>query len=233
MHARYFSAHLGRFMSVDPSRRSKPTTNPQQWNRYAYAHGNPVLKIDPDGRDALAVTYVGYRVGTPVGRLALGHSGIAIVKSGRTKYFEFGRYAPGGRVRYRGPFPDLRLGKNGLPTKASLKKYLKTLSKVAGQGKPVQGAYFVNDTADTMMTFAKEREADSSKQGEYSATSNNCATFCEDVLEAGGEDLDVSMVNTPANVMQELQDVANFSVSYDPGSDELTVTCQQGSACPE
>ncbi|MGD2114444.1 MAG: RHS repeat-associated core domain-containing protein, partial [Acidobacteriota bacterium] len=235
IHARYYSPHLGRFLSVDPANRYEPTKKPQAWNRYAYGHGNPVLKIDPDGKDALAVTYVGYRVGTPFGRRALGHSGITIVKSGRTKYYEFGRYGSGGggRVRIRGPLPDLQLGKNGLPTKASLKTYLHALTKVAGQNKPVQGAYFVNDQADAMLGFATARESDPSKQGAYSATGNNCATFCEDVLEAGGEDLDVSMINSPANVMQELQDVADFSVSYDPSTGELTVTCEQDSACPE
>lgn len=75
--------------------------------------------------------------------------------------------------------------------------------------------------------------AGSAEQGEYGSLSSNCATFCEDVLKAGGEDLDVSLVNTPNNVIQGLQDVADFSVAYDPERKELTVTCQEGSACPE
>lgn len=47
-HARYFSPHLGRFMSVDPGDRSKPNW-PQSWNRYSYTFGNPLRYVDPDG----------------------------------------------------------------------------------------------------------------------------------------------------------------------------------------
>jgi len=51
MHARYYSPHLGRFMSVDPRERYKPTKLPQRWNRYAYAIGNPMKFVDPNGED--------------------------------------------------------------------------------------------------------------------------------------------------------------------------------------
>jgi len=50
MHARYFSPHLGRFMSVDPSQESFDPKKPQSWNRYAYVRGNPLQYVDPDGR---------------------------------------------------------------------------------------------------------------------------------------------------------------------------------------
>jgi len=49
MHARYYSPHLGRFMSVDPSAQSSDPKLPQSWNRYAYVRGNPVKYIDSDG----------------------------------------------------------------------------------------------------------------------------------------------------------------------------------------
>ncbi len=124
MHARFFSPITGRFTSIDPEVQRNPATAPQRLNRYAYAHNNPLRKIDPDGKDALAVTFVGYRVGTPIGRLPLGHSGITISKNGLTKYYEYGRYEPGGAVQYRGPFSDFKLRANGLPTRASLKNYL-------------------------------------------------------------------------------------------------------------
>ncbi|MCP4686182.1 MAG: RHS repeat-associated core domain-containing protein [bacterium] len=231
MHARFCSPITGRFTSVDPEFHRRPTTTPQRLNRYAYAHNNPLLKVDPDGRDALAVTFVGYGVGTQVGRLPLGHSGITISKNGLTRYYEYGRYEPGGAVRYRGPFSNFELGANGLPTKASLKKYLSQLTSVVGQNRPVESAYFINDQPDAMLDFLQERREDPSKQGAYDRFSNNCATFTEDVLEAGDESLDVSFINTPNNVMQELQDVADFTVSYDPENDELTVKCDAG-VCP-
>lgn len=49
MHARFYSPLFGRFLSVDPAKSWKPK-NPQSWNRYAYALGNPVKYLDPDGR---------------------------------------------------------------------------------------------------------------------------------------------------------------------------------------
>src|ERR1051326_4430232 len=51
MHARYYSAALGRFLSVDPDIPAANLTQPQRWNRYAYVTNNPVTNIDPDGKD--------------------------------------------------------------------------------------------------------------------------------------------------------------------------------------
>ncbi len=53
MHARHASPLTGRFLSVD--RASGAPKYPQSWNRYAYALGNPVRNIDPDGESALDV----------------------------------------------------------------------------------------------------------------------------------------------------------------------------------
>jgi RHS repeat-associated protein len=51
MHARYYSANLGRFSSVDPALDLKKTLpTPQMWNRYAYVINNPLRLIDPAGR---------------------------------------------------------------------------------------------------------------------------------------------------------------------------------------
>ena len=83
-----------------------------------------------------------------------------------------------------------------------------------------------------MLDFVKEREADPKKQGTYNLALNNCATFCEDVLEAGGEDLNFSFVNTPNNIIEELQDRADFYFSYLYDSDDFEVTCN-GQNCPQ
>jgi len=50
MQARYYDPLLGRFLSIDPVGFSE--TNPQTFNRYAYANNNPHRYIDPDGRQA-------------------------------------------------------------------------------------------------------------------------------------------------------------------------------------
>ena len=47
MHARYFSAHLGRFNSIDPV--GGAPNWPQSWNRYSYTLGNPLKYTDPEG----------------------------------------------------------------------------------------------------------------------------------------------------------------------------------------
>lgn len=51
MHARYFSAHLGRFLSPDPI--GGKSGIPQTWNRYAYVRGNPLKYTDPQGLDVI------------------------------------------------------------------------------------------------------------------------------------------------------------------------------------
>lgn len=51
MLARYYSPVVGRFLSVDEE--SGTPGEPQRWNRYTYASGNPVGRVDPDGQDDL------------------------------------------------------------------------------------------------------------------------------------------------------------------------------------
>jgi len=49
--ARYYSAPVARFTSVDPVYTwSENLTDPERWNRYAYARNNPLRYVDPDGR---------------------------------------------------------------------------------------------------------------------------------------------------------------------------------------
>jgi len=47
MHARFYAANWGRFLSVDREQ-GRPEL-PQTWNRYAYALSNPLRMFDPDG----------------------------------------------------------------------------------------------------------------------------------------------------------------------------------------
>jgi len=51
MQARYYDPGTGRFLSVDPV---APTPgNIYSFNRYAYASNNPIMNIDPDGRQSV------------------------------------------------------------------------------------------------------------------------------------------------------------------------------------
>jgi len=54
--ARYCRAEIGRFTTVDPAMTlAENLVDPQRWNRYNYAKGNPLFYVDPDGRDILVV----------------------------------------------------------------------------------------------------------------------------------------------------------------------------------
>ena len=50
-HARFRSTYMGRFLGVDKV--GGHPTNPQSWNRYAYAGNNPVRMLDPNGREKI------------------------------------------------------------------------------------------------------------------------------------------------------------------------------------
>jgi RHS repeat-associated protein len=67
---RYYSSVLGRFTSpdpmnipvlqrMDPKKFQRIIANPQSWNGYAYAHNNPLSKVDPDGFDPITVIVPG------------------------------------------------------------------------------------------------------------------------------------------------------------------------------
>jgi len=74
MHARYYSPHWGRFLTVDPSWKSGDLTRSQSWNRYAYVENNPVLDVDPDGEAPQAA--IGAAIGAGVGLVVGGYKEI-------------------------------------------------------------------------------------------------------------------------------------------------------------
>jgi RHS repeat-associated protein len=77
MQARYCASVQGRFTSVDPLvpmlLRSNPfavsayTSQPQNWNGYAYVYNNPLRYTDPDGQHPLLTALIGAAGGAAVG----------------------------------------------------------------------------------------------------------------------------------------------------------------------
>jgi RHS repeat-associated protein len=85
MLARYYEAGLGRFLSADPGNKVRGNLRtPQRWNLYTYVRNNPLVLIDPDGREEITVT-ITTRVTTPttsfMGMTFLGDSGGSTFRS--------------------------------------------------------------------------------------------------------------------------------------------------------
>lgn len=74
--ARFYNSRTGAFCSADPLE-GRPS-DPQSWNRYAYAENDPINLLDPSGKsilsdllDALAILFEAF-TGAPTGEIALG-----------------------------------------------------------------------------------------------------------------------------------------------------------------
>lgn len=96
--ARYLASgtSLGRWMSPDPKQSSAHATDPQSWNRYGYTNNNPLIFIDPDGKEKQLAVYVEQPVpGTRQIREGLGdygHSFIGLRDTTTGKEQKFGFY---------------------------------------------------------------------------------------------------------------------------------------------
>ena len=95
MHARYYSAGLGRFFSVDPA--GGQVGDSQAWNRYSYVRNNPLGANDPDGEFINLVTAAsGAAIGAAVG--FVGSVGIQYFTEGTVNWRDAGAAAAGGAV---------------------------------------------------------------------------------------------------------------------------------------
>lgn len=245
--ARYYDPVLSRWISTDPALgKFLPTGNkdrgqnlpgmggvfnPVNLSAYSYGHDNPVRTIDPDGRDVLIVVFTQYKVGTPSGHMpGLGHAGIVIIdnKTGVTRYYEYGRYdTPQRGLTRRIPVPNVKIGPNGIPTEASMKNLMKSLSSSPsggpGKGSQVEGVYIKNDNFQQMVNYAEKRMAQNADPNRtpYNEVNNNCMSFCAAVAKSGGALMPFSLIDWPNQDIGNLQKMYS-SLHYDPGKNDLS-----------
>ena len=130
-------------LSIDPLAEKYASLSP-----YNTMNNDPINRIDPDGKDAIYIAFPDYLIETPMGKIGgLGHGAVLLIdKDGKTKYYEYGRYdkAKKGLVRTL-EVPSVTMDSDGKPTVASLNVVLGQLSKKAGHGGRIEGAYVESD----------------------------------------------------------------------------------------
>lgn len=163
--ARDYDPEIGRFISEDPMGFQAGI------NFYAYVGNNPVNANDPTGLAGLYVYFSGYQVDTGVAgiHLPLGHAAVVAIdnKTGKTQYYDFGRFNPkddpifGGKYGViRGPFDvgTIQFDKQGVPTQASFDAIKKTLSEQYGKGDYPNTVYNADASASAIAAFAEDRK---------------------------------------------------------------------------
>ncbi|OAT32555.1 core protein [Buttiauxella brennerae ATCC 51605] len=172
------------------------------WNSYQYPL-SPVTQIDPLGLDACKILYPDYPIEYMDGKTSTwlgGHGGIlGYDKNGTTKYYEYGRYAPGlkgivgaklsaddGNVRSIS-MPDLVLGKDGNPTDESLEKLKANLSKKAGKNTNAELTCSKNVDEKKLYEYIDKiaNDKDRPKYDWNPLSANQCRSFAENAFEAG------------------------------------------------
>ena len=223
--ARNYDPAIGRWMNLDPLADKNYFDSP-----YTFVHNNPLVYVDPDGKDAILIVFPDYQINTPVGKIGgLGHAGVLLIdnKTGVTKYYEYGRYDKENKgLTKKVRVDDVVIGKDGKPTLESLNKVLGQISKRSGQGGRIDGAYIVSDEFDAMNDFAKSKleENNDADRETYSLLNNNCGTFAADCVNQDGKVDRPSIINpTPTNIVDEYQEEGNAKVTYDPNNNTTTV----------
>ena len=153
----------------------------------AFASPNLPDSEAPENSEAIYIVFPDYPINVDkfYGNFDnVGHAGVLLISSsGLTKYYEFGRYSPGGQMR-KITVSNVKIDENGKATSDSLKKVLSQLSSKAGQKGKIRGAYFLN------MDFHKMKNNANGANQDYELISFNCSHFAERVVLAGNPKVD-------------------------------------------
>ena len=176
----------------------------------------------PLNAEALYIVYPDYPVNTDTWygyTTQVGHAGALLIgATGLTKYYEFGRYSPGGSVR-NVPVPNTEIDGNGKSTPESLKAVLTTLASSSGKNTRIRAAYFLS------VDFEKMKSAATAEQDVYDILRNNCGHFAERVILAGNAKIDRPLVidPTPNNFVDEYIEEKNAEVRYNPSDSSFSI----------
>jgi hypothetical protein len=193
---------------------------------------NPVDAVDRTGKDAMFILFPDHSIGTGIGDLktnAVGHAGVLLIdEDGTTKYYTFGRYDDGKLGKAMNiPVPNVVMDEDGVATKESIQKVLKSLSKKDGQSKKVEARYFDVENFDDMNDFAKSKvkeykeniSSNGGKKQIYSILNYNCGDFAIEVIGEGTWYLPHHLTFSPRPI-GAFKDLGVFTgwsfYSYDP-----------------
>jgi RHS repeat-associated protein len=179
---RAYDSVTGRWLSRDPIGEAADIS----MNLYGYVGGNPISQMDPVGLAGVYIFFGGYPITIPgtTTTIPLGHAGIVAIdeKTGKTQYFEYGRYDNDfGQVRQL-RVPDVKIGPDGKPTPESLKNLYDYLSKHAGKNGSVTPIYYPDADYKKIVDFAKKRMNDPNR-APYSWPGNTCLRFPAEAID--------------------------------------------------
>lgn len=220
--ARFYASPFKHFISVEPLLDKYLHISP-----YSYAAWNPIKYYDPDGKDAVLITFPNYKAMYKGHKIPhTGHSGVLLInnKTGLTKYYEYGRYTSEIGDAHNRSVPDVKI-KDGRPTNESLNNVLKNISERYGDNGDINGAYIKSDEFKAMQTYAEGAVSESNNPDRqpYDIFTNNCATFAEDVIS---QDESVKrptiFIHTPVNTVKEYQEEGHTKVFYNSSTNETS-----------
>jgi RHS repeat-associated protein len=187
--ARYLSSAQGRFTTPDPlGVNLLRVISPQRWHMYAYALNNPLVYTDPDGRDAIAVSFRTLAYGA--GHLAT----ISVNRDGSARFMDYGPRGGGrpvwvGQYRIQGLQTRLTFSSDGIPLPASFATLAGEVAELVNvDPSTVAFAYFKTTDAETAALNAHIDNLERYSQSWFSSFNlyvvgvHDCAAVCNIAL---------------------------------------------------